>query len=122
MTRPRAAFWMTATLLAGFGLATADAQSPGRARTGPYDRPTISPYTTLLGLDQGNLVREYYRRVRPELELRNAATQFSRSIQGLQRQVDQQRDLIQSETSQIGATGHATFFQNHRRYFGAGRR
>jgi hypothetical protein len=112
------------TALAGLWTLEADAQPPAmspRPRTGPYDRPVISPYATLAGLEGGDLLREYYRRVRPEVELRNAASQASRSIQGLQRQVDQQGELLQSRTSQLGSTGHATFFMNHGRYFGAGR-
>jgi hypothetical protein len=94
---------------------------PGGARRGPLDRPVISPYATLSGLSGDDLVREYFRRVRPEVDLRNSASRQQQNIQNLQRQVNQQRALLrQSQTSQLGATGHPTYFLNHRGYFGVG--
>lgn len=116
-------------LIAAVGAFAADAHAQGyggfgrpRPRTGPYDRPIISPYATLPGLSGEALVREYYRRVRPEVELRNAANQQYYGLQNLQQQVNQQQNLIQSQNSQISPTGHATWFLNHSQYFGAGSR
>jgi hypothetical protein len=115
-------------LIAAVGALAADAHAQyrgygrPRGRTGPYDRPIISPYATLSGLSGEALVREYYRRVRPEVELRNAATQQYYNLQNLQQQVNRQQSLIQSQNSQISPTGHATWFLNHSQYFGAGGR
>ena len=116
-------------LIAAVGALAADAHGQGyggfgrpRARTGPYDRPIISPYATLPGLSGDALVREYYRRVRPEVDLRNAATQQHYNLHNLQQQVNRQQSLMQSQSSQISPTGHATWFLNHSQYFGAGSR
>ena len=105
---------------------TSDAQRPrrrfGSRNTLPNRRPFISPYVDLLNSDGAGFTRNYFRRVRPELEFRRNDTRLGRSVQSLQRQVNTQRQQLQSRTSQLSPSGHTTSFLNLGSYFPSGRR
>lgn len=103
------------------------AVSPGvaEAQLGPppltrSPRPVTSPYLNLLATDDPDAQAfQYYRRVRPEMEFRQAAERQGTAIRGLQRELDDVRrgELMQSPTSALGATGHPTQFMNLGGYF-----
>ncbi len=103
-------------------LSVAEAQqrpqrTPTRFRS-PQRRPTTSPYLNLLGGGSGRgLGFDYFRRVRPEQEFRRNDARLRRAFQGVQRDLNQQRRMLQSSRSQLSATGHATFFQNYGSFF-----
>ncbi len=91
---------------------------PRRGPAGtPSARPAVSPYLDLTR--RGDPAFNYYRRIRPEQELRAAVNQQSGAIQDLQRK---------GETGQEGAgsglssTGHPVQFMNYSHYYGAGPR
>ena len=102
----------------------AGAQSPrsvGRPTVNPHLRPTTSPYLNLLRDNGQNTALNYYRLVRPEMEFRRANVEQLRSIERLGRRVEEQAEQLeqlQSPTSRLGPTGHATSFLNYGGYFG----
>lgn len=90
-----------------------------RPRLQPNERPTLSPYLNLLD-NRRSLEFQYFREVRPEFQWRRNQSQFRRSLQNIERDLERQEELIQSESSTIGPTGHESFFMNTGGYFGAG--
>ena len=92
----------------------------GRRGTNPYLRPPTSPYLNLLRRDIP-FGFNYFRSVRPELEFRRANVQQFRSLQSIQRQVQEQERLLrQSPTSRLSPTGHQVNFLNLGGYFNTG--
>ena len=98
------------------------------------ERPAISPYLELLGRDGTDFSGRYFRRVRPEVQLRQQAGLARRTSESLRRdQLKTQQELLRlqdnlrSLTSLLSGTGHRTgflthkSFMTHRKYFGAGR-
>jgi hypothetical protein len=83
-------------------------------------RPVTSPYLNLLATDDPDVQAfQYYRRVRPEVELRQSAERQGSAIRGLRQEVEADRRalLMQSPTSLLGTTGHPTQFLNYGGYF-----
>ena len=85
----------------------ASAQAPG---VRPYARPAFSPYLNLNRFG-ANPAINYYGLVRPQLK-------YNADIQQLQQNTFelQQREPVVIG-SEMPATGHATGFLNHQRYF-----
>lgn len=102
--------------------AVTQAQAPGRApsRIRADQRPAISPYYDLLNRGNRSFEFQYFRRVRPDVEFRQAENRLRQNLNSLSKRVDRPRD--QSETSMLGTTGHAASFNTHRRYFNTGAR
>lgn len=119
-------FFASVLTLAAFVVVPAQAQAQrigkGRPTVRGYRRPVTSPYLNLLNsqLQQsGNsFAFEYFRRVRPELELRQANEALSRSIQNLDRRVNEQQQQLQG--AGLGPTGHQTYFFNYSGYYNFG--
>jgi hypothetical protein len=82
----------------------------------PYARPTVSPYLNLLR-PGGTPAINYYGLVRPQFEFRATA-------QALQGQINQERQILNSETAAPGSdyplppTGHGARFMSYAGYFG----
>ena len=104
------------------------AQVGARRFSGPrvrtYDRPVVSPYMNLLNRGSGNSFEfDYFRRVRPEIDLRRSAAANKQQLQHVEQQAnDQFRELERNHSSLLGETGHTTGFMTHGRYFGIGQR
>lgn len=96
--------------------------SHAQARPRAAVRPKISPYLDLT--QQGNnntgggVGFQYYRRVRPDVEFRQAENNLRQNLKSLTKSVKESK--IQSESSMLGTTGHAASFNTHRRYFNNG--
>jgi hypothetical protein len=93
---------------------SASAQAPTFGRS---NRPTTSPYLNLLPFRNQSPALNYYRSYRPEVEFRNNFQQVGRSINGLQREIDQTRLQEQKDISLLGITGHSAVFHNTSSYF-----
>jgi hypothetical protein len=94
------------------------ARSIGGPPTNPYSRPTVSPYVELLR--RGDPGINYYRRIRPEVDLRTADSLQIGAIQRLERRSAARRegDATPAEASQeLGSTGHPVYFMNYSHYF-----
>jgi len=74
-------------------------------------RPVYSPYLNLTR-QGGSPAQNYYGLVRPELEFRNNFTQLRRDTQALA------SDLASPTPGSELATGHATGYMTHLRFFG----
>ena len=83
----------------------------------PASRPTTSPYLFLLNRDNAGVGFNYYRNVRPEMEWRRENAAQFQSLNQMQNELNTQRDLLQSPTSQLSPTGHRTSFMNYGGYF-----
>ena len=97
--------------------ATVHAQARPRAA----DRPRISPYLDLVNQgnnNNGGVGFQYLRRVRPDVEFRNAENKLRENVKSLSKNVKE--STIQSEKSMLGTTGHAASFNTHGRYFNNG--
>ena len=92
-----------------------------RARSRSMRRPTTSPYLDLLGSARNNrgFSQEYFRRVRPEMELRRESAELARSIAEMNSQMASQRALrLRQQREQMRpmgilhpiASGHPTSF------------
>lgn len=90
------------------------AQSPS---FGTSNRPKLSPYLNLVPERNFIPALNYYRSYQPEVEFRSSEQRLNRSVQTLQREIDQTRLLEQKETSLLGTTGHRTSFHNTSSYF-----
>jgi hypothetical protein len=106
--------WTFAGLLCFAWTQRAAAQGPASGPAGsPSSRPAVSPYLDLTR--RGDTTFNYYRRVRPEVELR-AATAQNRSAIGQLRS-----DQAQAEASRaLPTTGHPTYFQNLSHFYPRG--
>ena len=111
--------------LGGIDAAIAQGPSLTRPRVRPYERPTTSPYLNLLQNNGRGVGFNYFRFVRPEVEFRQADSQFRRDQIDLQRQINQNRrdlqnqaDAEQAAQSQLSPSGRAASFMTHQRYFG----
>jgi len=102
--------------------ATSHAQARPRAAV----RPKISPYLDLTqqgtngNNTTGDVTFQYLRRVRPDVEFRNAENKLLQNQKSLAKQVNESQ--IQSEASMLGSTGHAASFMTHGKYFNNGAR
>jgi len=99
--------------------ATSHAQARPRAAV----RPKISPYLDLTqqgNNNNGGVGFQYFRRVRPDVEFRNAENKLLQNQKSLAKQVNESQ--IQSEASMLGSTGHAASFMTHGKYFNNGAR
>ena len=74
-------------------------------------RPSYSPYLNLTR-PGGGPAQNYYGLVRPEFEFRNDVFQLRRDAQSIA------SSLAAPQPSQELATGHATGYMTHLRYFG----
>ena len=82
-------------------------------------RPTTSPYLNLLRNNQGGGIGfNYFQRVRPEREFRDANRRFRRSVDSLGRRLDVQKRRRENLKSGLTQTGHAPRFGDLRGYFG----
>lgn len=105
---------------------SANAQARPRAAT----RPKISPYLDLTQQGFGNngsnnningdVTFQYFRRVRPDVEFRNAENKLRQNLKSLANNVKMSK--TQSRTSLLGTTGHAASFNTQGRYFNNGAR
>jgi hypothetical protein len=77
----------------------------------PPPRPSVSPYLNLLRRDQPRALN-YYNLVRPQVETRAALGRLEGQITANQ---EATADLERGEP--LRATGHATGFMTHTRYF-----
>ncbi len=77
--------------------------------------PTTSPYLNLLNGSRRSFALNYYRRVRPEQELRAADAQLERDLSGLRRDVDERAGA--KPAAGLPATGHAASFLQLGGYF-----
>ena len=97
----------------------ASVQAQARARAA--DRPKISPYLDLVNQgnnNNGGVGFQYFRRVRPDVEFRQAENKIRQNLKSLSKQVKESQ--TQSETSMLGTTGHAASFNTQGRYFNNG--
>ena len=85
------------------------------------NRPTVTPYLDLLNdSNRGGIGYNYYRRLKPEMQIRAAQSQMARSVQQLRDRVDEKAGVVPgSAQSQISSTGHAATFMNYGTYFGS---
>ena len=93
----------------------------GQARPRAADRPKISPYLDLVNQgnnNNGGAGFQYFRRIRPDVEFRQAENKLRQNVQSLSKSVKDSK--IQSEKSMLGTTGHAASFNTHGRYFNNG--
>ena len=99
---------------------TVNAQPPVR-RPRAAERPRISPYIDLVQ-DNNNrdIAFQYFRRVRPDVEFRQAENDLRQNLKSLSKSIDDSK--TQSESSMLGTTGHAASFMTHHRYFNNGAR
>jgi hypothetical protein len=91
--------------------APALAQNPSMAGPRGYNRtPTVSPYLNLTR--GGSTAVNYYNLVRPQID-------YGKAINALQQDVtaNQQNLSTFEAASALPTTGHATQFQNYKRYF-----
>lgn len=100
-----------------------------RPRLRAYQRPALNPYMDLLSNQRGSTGNrsfgfEYFRRVRPELQLRRQDAILQESVQRLNTELIQQRQQLQQRRagSQMSGTGHTTYFMNYSGYYNFGRR
>ena len=104
--------------------ASAHAQPRGRVTYRPRaaDRPTISPYIDLVNQGNNNtgVGFQYFRRVRPDVEFRQAENNLRQNLKSLSKSVNESK--TQSESSMLGTTGHAASFMTHGKYFNIGAR
>ena len=117
--------WIPRAIVCGLAVVliseSAVAQLPGpirssRAPVPAYERPAISPYLNLLDRSR-NFESNYFLRVRPEVQLRQADARLRQSVGGLNRRLDEQQRELQSATSGLTPTGHTTSFLNYGGYF-----
>ena len=105
------AFGSLALLLSGV-LSPAHAQAPyPQPGIGPVNRPAYSPYLNLLRAGNPTYAN-YYGLVRPELDLRAAATSLQQQVTANQQGITN----LQSTSGPL-TTGHATRFLNTAGYF-----
>ena len=107
-------------LLSGQGLPHAFGQRPAagpslRVRL-PGRRPVTSPYLNLLAGNGRSFAFNYFRRVQPEVEFRQADALTSRSLQNLRREVRQVRRRDE-QLLRLGPTGHGAAFMDLSSYF-----
>jgi len=98
----------------------AHAQLPRRpspsSRFHVNSRPTISPYYDLIERSNNRSFGfQYFRRVRPEVEFRQAENRFQQNLNSLSKRVNE--SSTRSEPSMLGTTGHAASFLTHGKYF-----
>ena len=94
-----------------------------QARPRAADRPKISPYLDLVqqgNNNNGGVGFQYFRRVRPDVEFRQAENNLRQNVKSLSKSVNDSK--TQSESSMLGTTGHAATFMTHERYFNIGAR
>jgi len=120
----RKLFVVPLVLILGIALSAQDVLAQRRSTSGPSlrknNRPTTSPYLDLLdqGAGRGGIGFQYFRRVRPEVELRNQNSQLQGSLDSLQKQMNQQQlQLKQSSASQLSPSGHTATFLSYGNYF-----
>ena len=121
----RTARFIALVLLIQWGFcASAHAQPRGRVTYRPRaaDRPTISPYIDLVNQGNNNtgVGFQYFRRVRPDVEFRQAENNLRQNLKSLSKSVNESK--TQSESSMLGTTGHAASFMTHGKYFNIGAR
>ena len=118
-------------LLSSATSAQVGARRFSRPRVKTYDRPVVSPYMNLLNRGNGNSFEfDYFRRVRPEIDLRRSTAVNKQQLQHVEQQLQrveqevngQFRALGRNQSLSFGATGHTTGFMTHGRYFGIGQR
>jgi hypothetical protein len=120
MTSPRLRLITALALAVGF--TSAQAQPPaalGPTRLAPSSRPVTSPYLNL-AIDDGTFdgpAYQYYRRVRPEIELRRANASLTSELRDVRRQMGEQPPMAQSPASGIGSTGHPVSYQSFGRFY-----
>ena len=78
-------------------------------------RPAVSPYYDLIqqnhsGMD--NFTFQYLRRVRPDVEFREAENRLQQNLNSLSNRLDES-----TSPTGLGATGHAASFLTHGKYF-----
>lgn len=80
-------------------------------------RPTVSPYLNLVS-GNGSVTSNYFLRVRPEEQLRQAITTQEQQVQNLQKSVSNlQSQPAPTALSQLRPTGHTATFLNMGSYF-----
>ncbi len=90
-----------------------------------HNRPTVSPYLSLLSVDnQTNGLPTYFTTVRPRIEAQRRAQeqdQQNDQLQRLQRQVSTvRRQMTQAQRNNgVFPTGHPTRFNNYSHYYAA---
>jgi hypothetical protein len=91
-------------------------------RRAPVRRPTLSPYLNLLNRNNG-VGFNYYQRVRPEVEFRNADRQLSSDVNTLQSRLNDLKAQREELKQGLSTTGHVPRFMDLKGYFpGLGRR
>lgn len=116
---------MTGTTVAVLGLpdcAMAQYPSFGSQNFGVRrSTPTVSPYLNLLR--GGGIGSNYYQRVRPEMEFRNANQNLNQSLDSIRQRIQEQERRGEKLQSGLTQTGHAPRFMDLGGYFpGFGRR
>ena len=95
-------------------------QGPTPPTLRPSQKPTVSPYTSLLG---GNApaALQYYRQVRPDMQFYDTSARVSSlsgAVQDLQREIESPlMSRAGTPLSQVTATGTGAGFMTHMRYF-----
>jgi len=117
--QPRLTFMAVALLMAfTAGEAAAQVRSPQFGRP-PNRRPVTSPYLNLLR--GGGIGFNYFRRVRPEQEFRNADNALTRSLNNVRNQLNRQTQQPgQQPGGALGITGHPVRFLDLGGYFSGG--
>ena len=116
----KAARFIAFVLLVQAGLCAA---VHAQARPRSADRPKISPYLDLVNQgnnNNGGVGFQYFRRVRPDVEFRQAENNLRQNLKSLSKSVNESK--TQSESSMLGTTGHAASFMTHGKYFNIGAR
>ena len=79
-------------------------------------RPVISPYYDLIQRGSNRSLNfQYQRRVRPEVEFRQAENRFQQSLNSLSNRITE--SSTRKVPSTLGTTGHAATFLTHGKYF-----
>jgi hypothetical protein len=93
----------------------AQTRAPAGAQVAPGARPAVSPYLDLAR--RGDPGLNYYRRVRPELEVRGAINQQGLAINQLQRQAAAATAAGAAGAAGTAQTGHHSSFMNYSHFY-----
>jgi hypothetical protein len=99
------------------GVATAQPPPQSQDRRpnlrGP-NRPVTSPYLNLLGNQNQGFTFQYFRRVEPEVEFRDADTQLGQAVGQLRNEMRLEKRAL---SSTLRETGHRTTFLNYSGFY-----
>jgi hypothetical protein len=117
---------LAAALVASGGV-EATAQPPaqlGPPTLTPSTRPVTSPYLNLAAGFEGvgGPTYQYFRLIRPEVDLRRANTRLGNELRDVRRQLELPPTMAQSPASALGTTGHPTAFQSTGTFYPTRRR